>query len=59
MPRHTNGKRFTVEEIIDVVRKPMVISMANHLTYSDGIALLDTWNCKNKSVGNYWVKEDK
>lgn len=59
MPRHTNGKRFTVEEIIDVVRKPMVISMANHLTYSDGAALIDTWNCKNKSVGNYWVKEDK
>lgn len=58
MPRHADGTRFTVEELIDYIREPMVISVAKHLTYSDGVALIDTWNCSGKSVGNYWIKEE-
>lgn len=61
MPKRPNGirsyKRYTVEEFANEnPKKTFVISIANHLTVmSDGI-LYDTWNCKDKSLGNYWKK---
>lgn len=59
MPRHGDGTRYTVEELVDTIRDKMVISVAHHLTYSDGVSLIDTWDCRYKSVGNYWIKEEK
>ena len=59
MPRHADGTRYTVEELIDELpKKTLIISMANHLTCAKAGTLIDTWNCSQKSVGNYWTKDD-
>lgn len=58
MPRKLNGKRYTVSEFCDEIAKPnmtYIISVANHLTCVRDKALVDTWNCGHKSVGNYWI----
>ena len=39
-------------------KKTLIISMANHLTCAKAGTLIDTWNCSQKSVGNYWTKDD-
>lgn len=57
MPRHDDGSRYTVRELIDESpNMKAIISVANHLTYVDTGTLLDTWDCSRKSVGNYWTK---
>lgn len=59
MPKHSDGTRYTVEELIDELpKKTLIISMANHLTCAKAGTLIDTWNCSHKSVGNYWTKDD-
>lgn len=58
MPRKLDGKRYTVSEFCDEIAKPnmtYIISVANHLTCVRDKALVDTWNCGHKSVGNYWI----
>lgn len=64
MPRHNDGTRFTVKEFIEGLppyhkSKPIVISVAKHLTYTKDGILYDLWNCGSKSVGNYWIKENQ
>lgn len=59
MPRHRDNTRYTVEELIDeYTDKTLIISVAHHLTCSKNGVLIDTWNCKHKSVGNYWIKKE-
>lgn len=58
MPKHNDGTRYTVKELAD--EKPndrIIVSMASHLSFIDKGTLVDSWNCSNKSVGNYWIKE--
>lgn len=60
MPRKPDRKRYTVSEFCDELaepRKTYIISVANHLTCIRDKALVDTWNCGSKSVGNYWIVE--
>ena len=55
MPKKSNGKRFTIKEYVDLNPNfTGIISVANHLTYVENGVLIDTWNCSNKSMGNYW-----
>lgn len=58
MPKKLNGKRYTVEEFINELaynEQTYIIKIANHLTVVKDKKLYDTWNCKNKCVGNYWI----
>lgn len=58
MPRKLDNKRYTLEEFIDEIAHKnwtYLISIAKHLTVVKGKTLYDTWNCKNKCVGNYWI----
>ena len=58
MPKKLNGKRYTVEEFINELaynKQTYIIKIANHLTVVKDKKLYDTWNCKNKCVGNYWI----
>lgn len=57
MPKRENGKRYTVESFTDMFGKygyNYVLNLANHVTCIKGDTLYDIWNCKKKSVGNYW-----
>ncbi len=57
MPKHWNGKRYTVAELADEnPNKEMIVSVAKHLTFVSYMELLDTWDCSKKSVGNYYIK---
>lgn len=52
--------RYTVAALADEFPdKRMVISVAHHLTFVDKGTLIDLWDCSSKSVGNYWIKENK
>lgn len=35
MPRHEDGTRFTVGELVEQYNGPIIISMAKHLTYKE------------------------
>lgn len=58
MPRKLDNRRYTLEEFIDEIAHrnwTYIISIAKHLTVVKDKTLYDTWNCKNKCVGNYWI----
>ena len=56
-PRHTNGTKYLVREIDLLTMKRCVVSMAHHLTAAEGGFIYDLWDCRNKTIGNYYVKQ--
>ena len=58
MPRHADNSRYTVEELVNEEGEGNILVMlvAHHLTCSVGTTLVDTWDCRYKSVGNYYKK---
>lgn len=58
MPKRKDNTRYTVQEFADELAEPnatYILLVAHHLTVIKNKNLYDTWNCSNKSVGNYWV----
>lgn len=58
-PRKWDGKKYTVGEMDNVCHcnnDVIVVSMANHLTVIKDGAVEDLWDCRHKTVGNYWIK---
>ncbi len=56
MPKHPNGKRYKLRELADENPRGVVIaSVVHHLAAIKDGNLMDTWNCGNKCVGNYFV----
>ena len=54
-PRKTNNKKYTAEEFAKKFDEgTYVISLANHLSVVVDGKIYDTWNCSDRSVGNYW-----
>lgn len=58
-PRKCDNTKYLAGEINQVCDKVAVISVANHLTCYDGECIVDTWDCRYKTIGNYWVKYEK
>lgn len=61
-PRKENGKKYLVGEIDLLVSKQdleagVLISMAHHDTCAKGNFIIDIWDCRKKTIGNYWVKK--
>lgn len=56
-PRKNDGTKYKVREILLLTNASIiVIRVAHHLTVvKDGI-LLDTWNCSEKTINNYYIK---
>lgn len=62
MPKKLDNKRYTVEEFIDEIahnNQTYIVKVAKHITVIKNKKLYDTWNCKNKCVGNYWIVKEK
>lgn len=58
MPRD-NGKRIKLSTWADAISdKLFIASVVKHLTVVEKGTLLDTWNCGNKCVGNYYLKSN-
>ena len=61
MPKHENGRRYRVWELAKELKKekkPVIVSMANHLSVIKSGKIWDTWDCGGYSVGNYWTLEE-
>lgn len=53
--RKANNTKFTVEEFAAKFNVgAYVLSLTGHLTCVVNGKILDTWNCSDMSVGNYW-----
>jgi hypothetical protein len=54
-PRKSNNTKYTAAEFAKKFNKGRyVISLAHHLSVVVDGKIYDTWNCSEKSVGNYW-----
>ena len=61
-PRKDDNTKYKIGEIhkvldlrYNVIFSRCVISCAHHLTVFTN-AINDTWDCRNKTINNYWVK---
>ena len=56
-PRKSNGLKYKVGELDAICKsKVMIISMANHITVCIDGVLEDTWDCRRKTIGNFYVR---
>lgn len=57
MPRNKNGRRLKLSDFAQENPKLLFIgSVVKHLTTVENAVLLDTWDCSNKCIGNYYTK---
>lgn len=56
-PRKSDNTKYTVKEFAEAASRTgtYIISVANHLTVVKNRKIIDTWDCGNKCVGNYWT----
>ena len=57
-PRKWDNTKYLVREIDELIGSEdvVVISVANHLTYVEDDTVFDLWDCRNKTIGNYYIK---
>lgn len=60
-PRKRDNTKYLVGEINELIRlsENAVISCANHLTCVCNDELVDSWDCRRKTIGNYYVLESE
>lgn len=60
-PRKADNTKYTVGELDDILtdrqmEKGVFIRIAGHCTCIKNGVLVDTWDCRDYTVGNYYVK---
>ena len=60
-PRKADGKKYTVAELDEIIpadirNKGVLVTVARHHTCIIGMCVQDIWDCRYKSVGNYYIK---
>lgn len=60
-PRKPNGKKYMVHELdqlltYDQMAEGVLVTVANHHTSIKYGSVVDIWDCRRKTVGNYYVK---
>lgn len=60
-PRKANGKKYTVGEMDEILtpkqlEEGVILTVAHHHTCIVNGALQDIWDCRHKTVGNYYVR---
>lgn len=63
-PRKPDGKKYTVGEMDLILtdkqmQEGVLITVANHHTCIVNGAVQDIWDCRYKTVGNYYIKGEK
>lgn len=57
-PRKSNNKKFTIAEFAKLNKQGVVVvRMAGHISVVDHNKIIDTWDCGDCCLGNYWIKE--
>ena len=62
-PKKVNGKKYLISELDLIIDKAKLkegvfITVANHHTCIKDGFLQDTWDCSDKTVGNYYIKSN-
>ena len=60
-PRKWDGTKYTVAEMDEILtrremQEGVLITVANHHTCITGGKVQDIWDCRGKTVGNYYIK---
>ena len=57
-PKKFDGTKYLVGEINELIKSDdkVVISLAHHLTCVVDNQLIDLWDCRRKTIGNYYIK---
>lgn len=60
-PRKADNTKYTVKELDKLVSKEMrskgvLVTIANHHTAVVGDNVIDIWDCRNKTINNYYIK---
>ena len=60
-PRKADEKKYTVAELDEIIpadirNKGVLVTVAGHHTCIIGMCVQDIWDCRYKSVGNYYIK---
>lgn len=57
-PKKPDNTKFTIGEMDELIgtKAVAVVSCANHLTCVVDGSLVDTWDCRSKTIGNYYLK---
>jgi len=60
-PRKVDGSKYLVRELDQILtakqrENGVLVTIANHHTCVVGDEVLDIWDCRDKCVGNYYVK---
>ena len=60
-PRKADNTKYTVREMDNILSKKemtegVLVTVANHHTCITGGHVQDIWDCRGKTVGNYYVK---
>ena len=59
-PRKRDNTKYLVGEANLIgFDRIMILSCAHHLTCKVGNAIVDIWDCRRKTIGNYWIKNNK
>lgn len=61
-PKHLDGTKYLVKDLDKLENtktrmKGILVTIAHHHTAVVGNNIIDIWNCGNKTIGNYYVKE--
>ena len=55
-PRKSDNTKYLVGEIDEVTtHSSVIISCAHHLTCRINDEIVDIWDCRGKTIGNYWI----
>lgn len=60
-PRRSDGSKYTVGELDEIITprvrgRGVLVTVANHHTCIIDDHVQDTWDCRNKCVGNYYIR---
>lgn len=60
-PRKEDGKKYTVGELDEILTKRQIeegvlVTVARHHTCIKNGCVQDIWDCRGKTVGNYYIK---
>jgi hypothetical protein len=57
-PKKYDGTKYLVGEIDELIGSDTaVISLAGHLTFVEDDTIFDLWDCRYKTIGNYFIKK--
>lgn len=59
-PRKYNGLKYKIgeiDELVDCLNNVVIVRCAHHLTAVKDYTLYDLWDCRHKTINNYYIKQ--